>query len=92
MPETVEIRDRFNEQSLIRIRVTPNASVDEITLTAGTSDHALAIRTTATPENGKANDAVLRLLAEALDLPVSSLVLMRGRGSRNKLVRLVERV
>lgn len=90
VPEAAAIRGRFNEQGLIEVRVTPNASGDEITLTAGTGDQTLAIRTTAAPENGKANDAILRMLAEALDQPVSSLILVRGGRSRNKLVRLVK--
>ena len=43
---------------------------------------------TATPEGGKANDAVLRLLAERLDLPGKSLTLVSGPSSRDKIVEL----
>ena len=39
-------------------------------------------------QDGKANDAVLRLLAKALDRPVSTLELVRGATGRNKLIRL----
>ena len=90
LPEAAAIRDVFNEQGLIEVRVTPNASVDEIVLPADDKAQVLAIRTTATPERGKANEAMLRLLAKALDLPVSSLALVRGGTSRNKLVRNIE--
>lgn len=46
------------------------------------------MRTTALAEGGKANDAVLWLLVKALDRPVSSLELVSGATSRNKLIRL----
>lgn len=37
------------------------------------------------PENGRANDRVRRLLADELDVPLSSLTLIRGAGSRTKV-------
>ena len=43
---------------------------------------------TAAPEGGKANVAVLGLLAERLDLPSKSLTLVSGQSSRNKIVEL----
>jgi uncharacterized protein len=43
---------------------------------------------TAAPEGGKANVAVLGLLAERLDLPGKSLTLVSGQSSRNKIVEL----
>ena len=92
LPESAAIRERVEGHSLIEVRVTPNASADEVILPAGDSTYLLAIRTTATPEHGKANEAVLRLLAQALDLPASSLEMVRGATSRNKLVRIVRGV
>jgi uncharacterized protein YggU (UPF0235/DUF167 family) len=46
------------------------------------------VRVAAPPERGKANDAVLALLAEALDVPRSSLSIVSGEGSRDKVVEL----
>lgn len=46
------------------------------------------MRVTASPEGGKANDAVLQLLAERLDLPGKSLTLVSGASSRDKIVEL----
>ena len=43
---------------------------------------------TAPAEDGRANDAVVALLAEALDLPRSSVSLVAGHGARDKLVEL----
>ena len=42
----------------------------------------------APPERGRANDAVLALLAEALALPRASLAIVSGSGSRDKIVEL----
>lgn len=87
MPPGVAILALADAEGRIEVRVTPGASADAITLAA--SGGPLAVRTTAPPEDGKANDAVLRLLAKALDRPVSSLELVRGATSRTKLIRLV---
>ncbi len=66
----------------LSIRVTPNASADAIIVPTG--DGILQVRTTATPEGGKANEAVLKLLAAALGQPVSALELLRGSGVSHK--------
>jgi uncharacterized protein YggU (UPF0235/DUF167 family) len=46
------------------------------------------VRVAAPPERGKANDAVLALLAETLAVPRSSLSIVSGEGSRDKVVEL----
>lgn len=42
----------------------------------------------APPEHGKANDAVVALLAEALGVQRASVTLVSGGSSRNKIVEL----
>ena len=86
MPSKAAILSLADAEGRLEVRVSPGASADAIALPA--SGSALAVRTTAPPEVGKANDAVLRLLAKALDRPVSTLELVRGAASRNKLIRL----
>jgi uncharacterized protein YggU (UPF0235/DUF167 family) len=49
------------------------------------------VRVTATPEAGKANAAVLALLAKALGVPKSALSIVRGETGRDKRVRLPPR-
>jgi len=75
----------------LRLRVTPNASLDRIdgpeTLADGTT--VLRLRVRAVPENGKANAAVILLLAKALGLPRSAVTLVAGETARLKTV-LVE--
>jgi uncharacterized protein YggU (UPF0235/DUF167 family) len=46
------------------------------------------VRVTAAPEHGKANDAVVRLLAEALNVPQGDIAIVSGHGARDKLVTL----
>ena len=75
---------------LLRLRVTPNAGRDAIegyeTLADGTE--VLRIRVAAVPDKGKANAAVITLLAKALRLPKSAITLASGETSRLKTVRL----
>jgi uncharacterized protein YggU (UPF0235/DUF167 family) len=46
------------------------------------------VRVTAPPERGRANQAVVRLLAERLGVPVSGLEVISGLSSRDKVVEL----
>jgi len=46
------------------------------------------VRVTAAPEDGKANDAVVRLLADTLALPARDVQIVSGRSSRDKTVAL----
>ena len=69
----------------LRLRVSPGARSNAI---VGRHGEGWKVRVTAAPEGGKANDAVLRLLAERLDLPGNSLTLKSGPSSRDKIVEL----
>lgn len=69
------------------MRVTPGASRDEVKL----ADGVVQLRVTAPPADGAANDAVLRLLAAALDRPRRDLTLVRGAGARIKLIAIAAR-
>ncbi len=68
---------------IFSVRLTPRASQDKI---AGWEGDLLRVRVTAPPIGGRANDALLRLLARALDVPTSRLRLVRGQTQRNKVV------
>ncbi|MCB1411327.1 MAG: DUF167 domain-containing protein, partial [Rhodobacteraceae bacterium] len=48
----------------------------------------IRVYVTVVPEDGKANKAVIRLLAKALGVPKSSLTLIRGATARDKVFRL----
>ena len=69
----------------IKIRVQPRASKDEV---LGFRGDAWRVRVTAPPEGGKANEAVISLLAGALGIARSRVLIMRGHTSREKLVQV----
>ncbi|MBI1885992.1 MAG: DUF167 domain-containing protein [Chloroflexi bacterium] len=69
----------------LRIRVTPSARRDRL---EGWTGDVLRLRVAAPAERGRANEAVLRLLAKALGVDYQSLRIVRGAAGRNKLVRI----
>ena len=69
----------------LRLRVLPGARRTEI---AGRHGDGWKVRVAAPPENGRANDAVRRLLAERLDLPQSAVTIVSGHTAREKVVEL----
>ena len=71
----------------IAVRVTPRAARDRIQQEA---DGAIRVYVTTPPEEGKANEAVRRLLARALGLAKSRLQLVRGQTARDKVFRAQE--
>ena len=72
----------------VAVRLSPGKKEDRLLSLAAASDggRVLKIAVTAPPEKGRANDALLLLLARAFDLPRSDLSLLSGGKSRNKLV------
>ncbi|WP_440870663.1 DUF167 domain-containing protein [Vannielia litorea] len=68
----------------LTVKVTPNARTDSVMAQGDT----LKITSTATPEGGKANAAVIKLLAHALGVAPSRLTLTAGATGRTKAFRL----
>ena len=69
----------------LRLRVSPGANGEPSIRRHG---EAWKVRIAAAPERGRANEAVLRLLAERLGLPRRSLKLRSGVSTRDKIVEL----
>ena len=69
----------------LQVRVAPGASRPGIVSRHGA---AWKLRVVAAPEAGKANDEVVRLLAETLGLPARDIEIVAGHSSRDKLVEL----
>ncbi len=74
----------------LALRVTPNAGREEIETAQdrGDGEVRLRIKVRAVPEDGKANRAVCALIGKALGLPKSSVQLVSGETSRDKVVRV----
>jgi uncharacterized protein (TIGR00251 family) len=69
----------------LKLRVSPGARRAGI---VGRYGDAWKIRVAEPPEDGRANEAVLRLLAETLDVPRANVSLVSGHAARDKIVKL----
>lgn len=67
----------------LRLRVVPGARSSEL---VGRHGDAWKLRVAFAPERGKANEAVLELLARALEVPRAEVELVAGNASRDKVV------
>ena len=74
----------------IAVRLTPKASSERIgeVRNLPNGEEQLMVYVTAVPEDGKANEAMIRLLAKHFNLAPSRLSVVRGHTNRNKLVRI----
>jgi len=68
-----------------KVRVVPRSSRSEI---VGEHDGALRVRLTAPPVEGAANLALVRLLAQALDVSPGAVEIISGKSSRTKTVSI----
>ena len=69
----------------LRLRVSPGATRAGV---VGRHGEGWKIRVAAPPEGGRANDAVVRLLADTLSVSRDSVTLVSGHGGRDKIVEL----
>jgi uncharacterized protein len=86
-------RDFFNltpDGALLFVRASPGAAKDEITgLWQGARDERrLAVKVAAPPDKGKANAAIIKLLAKALGVPKSTLSVSTGETARLKTIMI----
>jgi uncharacterized protein (TIGR00251 family) len=73
------------DAATLRVRVQPRASRDAI---LGFREDVLRLAVTAPPVEGEANEAVRRLLARALRVAPSTVTVVGGERSRDKLIRI----
>jgi len=69
----------------LRLRVSPGARNARV---VGRHGQAWKVRVAAPPEGGRANEAVVRLVAETLSLPRDAVTLVSGHGARDKIIQL----
>ncbi len=73
------------EAVVLTLHVQPGAKRSEI---AGLHGDALKIRLAAPPIEGRANEALLRFIAELFAVPLRNVELLRGAQSRHKMVKI----
>ena len=72
-------------RTLLTLHIQPGAKTTEF---AGLHGDALKIRLAAPPVDGKANDALIKFVAETLKLPKSAVTLKSGQTSRRKVLEV----
>jgi uncharacterized protein (TIGR00251 family) len=72
-------------RATIAVRVQASARENAI---LGIRDGVLAVRVTAPAIEGRANESLRRLIAKRLGVPKSSVTILRGDRSRNKVVEI----
>jgi uncharacterized protein len=70
----------------LALQVTPNAKKSQV---IGPLEDVLKVRLQAQPIEGKANEALIRFLAELLVLPRSRVNITHGQTSKRKLVEVI---
>lgn len=90
----IGIPDLFNWQNGIEgrlnVRVTPRASSNRIKVDyQEDGTQLIRVYVTAPPEDGKANKAVIKLLAQELGVPKSALIITHGLTDRNKIIQVI---
>jgi uncharacterized protein (TIGR00251 family) len=69
----------------LALRVSPGARTSAV---VGRHGQAWKVRVAAPPERGRANEAVVALLAATLEVPAHTISVVSGHGARDKLVEL----
>ena len=72
----------------LAVRVVPRSSKNEI---AGIlEDGTIKIRLTASPVEGRANQALIEFLSEVLEIPRSKIEIIAGEKGREKLISVLD--
>lgn len=71
--------------ALIDVRLQPRGARDEL---LGMRDGVLRAKVSAPPVEGRANQALCRLIAKRIGVPPSRVSVVRGEKSRDKVVRV----
>ncbi len=74
-----------NSGATFAVQVVPRASKNQI---VGKEGDAIKIRLNAPPVEGKANEALIRFLAETLGVSRAQIEIVTGHASRRKVVRV----
>jgi hypothetical protein len=72
-------------ETVIKVKVLPRSSRTEI---AGKQDDVYRVKITDSPVEGKANKALIGLLAEKLGIPKGEIEIVSGKTARLKTIRI----
>ena len=75
------------KEIMLKVYLQPKSSKNEV---VGPFRDGIKIKVTASPVEGKANEALLRFLAKALGISISRIEILKGHRTREKIVRISE--
>jgi hypothetical protein len=70
----------------IQVKVKPNSKTEEVSQ----ERDSFVVKVKEPPKEGRANQAVIKLLAEYFSVPQSQVRILSGFKSRNKVIEVVE--
>lgn len=70
----------------IQVKVKPNSKTEEVSQ----EGHGFIVKVKEPPREGKANQAVLKLLAEHFGVPQSQVRILSGPRSKNKIIDVLK--
>ncbi len=76
---------RTNRELLLKVYVQPKSSKNEV---VGPYRDGIKVKVTAPPVEGKANEALIRFLAQEFGTSPSSIEIIKGRNAREKIIRI----
>ena len=96
MQKEIILLDLFNWREglgdTLHLRITPKAAKNRIKVEyQEDGSRLIRVYVTAIPENGKANQAVIKILAKELGVSKSSLIITHGHTSRDKIIQIEKR-
>jgi uncharacterized protein (TIGR00251 family) len=71
---------------IINVKISPRSSRNEININ---SDGSLKIYLTSAPVDNKANEALIKMLAEHFKVGKTKIKIVRGRTSKNKVIEIL---
>lgn len=74
-----------DSKQIFNVRVMPRARQNSVDVAP---DGTIRVHTTATPADGAANAAVIKMLARHFDVPKTSIKIIRGETARNKIIQI----
>ena len=70
----------------INVKVKPNSKTEEV---IPEDSNSFIVRVKAPPVEGKANRAVIKVLAKHFDIPESRLAIIKGLTSKTKVIQII---
>jgi hypothetical protein len=74
-----------DSRTQLAVKVTPNAGRSDVT---GFKEDTLLLKIAAPPDKGKANKELVDFLSERLGIKKSAITIIRGLGSRHKVIKI----